>query len=303
MSIDEKYEKIKEWVKKLSDINYQNDHFIFIDGLVFYRSQGNISQICIDWDIILMSEIIQLYDELKEIIGGIRMKDVNYWDDIHKNSWDKGINGLFQTAVFAAQTLSNLSIRHWEKFMNAGSLLDVGCAWGQAGAIFDGLFKYLDVTCIDSSTEACKKVAENYSRIGVLNFSVDRENIDHYDIVYCSQLLAFEQDPKTLLELLARIAEEMLIFVVPYDQNLEGRVTEPIEGHEPGGHISGLTRKDFPKFIEGLERTTFKILERTEICEIPQLLVIYEKLDEKGKADIQFKEKQMDEWWKYLLNR
>jgi hypothetical protein len=99
----------------------------------------------------------------------------------------------------------------------------------------------------------------------------------------------------------------MSIFLVPYDQNLEGwpGEPEPTDEEKPGHHINSMSRKNFPKKLGELERTVFKPIKSTvkNMGTSDQLLVIYERLDEKTMKDIEFEKKQTVERFDYLNNR
>jgi SAM-dependent methyltransferase len=192
-----------------------------------------------------------------------------------------------------------LSIRQYEKLFEAKKLIDIGCGTGEAANIFNGLLKNTDIIANDFSTIAIEQIVDETIAKIVSDFR-DIERI--YDIVYCSQLLAFYKED--LLTDLIKLTNNMLIIAVPYDQNLEGKVTEPIDGHEPGGHKRSFSRKDFPKFISDFERTTFKSISHANHRIIgSQLLVVYEKIDELTKKDLEFDQNQLDAFYKYLETR
>lgn len=221
----------------------------------------------------------------------------NYWEIEHKENWHKGIDGSIQTAMICGAVLSNLSIRQFEKLMASDSLIDIGCGTGEAAGIFDGLLDH-DVFAVDYCEKATRQAP---SRVTAL--CEDFRNLKaRYDIGYCSQLLAFYKD--NLLSELIKLVNEMLIVVVPYDQNMDGRVTEPAEGNEPGGHKRAFSRKDFPKFLGDFERTTFKPMPVTNPRVLgQQLLVVYEIIDDRTKKDIEFDQKQLEDYYEYLGNR
>jgi len=221
----------------------------------------------------------------------------NYWDVEHMENWHSGIDGSIQTAMICGAVLSNLGIRQYEKLTDADTLIDVGCGTGEAAKLFDGLLDY-SVYAVDYCEIAMRQVSNTVTKL-CRDF---RDLKDKYDIVYCSQMLAFYKED--LLLDLAKIAKKMLIIVVPYDQNMDGRVTEPVDGNEPGGHKRAFSRKDFPKFLGDFERTTFKPMPITNQRVLgSQLLVVYEIIDDKTKEDIEFNQKQLDEYYKYLKKR
>lgn len=222
------------------------------------------------------------------------MYDVNYWNDIHKYSWNKGIQRNIQTAIFCAQMLSNLDQRHFEKMWGA-QIVDVGCGQGEAIEILR-VFSHM-VTGIDFSEVAASKNPYIECR--------DYRSMEETDVIYCSQLLCFEEKPAFSLGLLEKMARKMLILMVPYDQVMTGRLGEPIKGHSPGDHIQTFTKSWFPKYLGKFERTKCKALPITnrDICPISQLLVVYEIVDEKTKADFAYDYKEYDDRIEYLLSR
>jgi SAM-dependent methyltransferase len=222
------------------------------------------------------------------------------WNKELKENWEKGINGNYQTAHFISQVLANIDMRHYEKLDSAKRLLDYGCAMGQAAKILGALFPKLKILCYDKSDYAMEKIKEN--SLEVIS-SMPKKLRDEFDVIYCSNTIEHFDN----LNLCEFEAKEMTIFLVPYDQNLQGWPGEPVpeKGNTPGGHTKVFSRKDFPKQLGSLERTVFKPIKETvkNMGTSDQLLVIYEKFDEQTKKDIAFEKKQVEERFDYLDNR
>lgn len=222
------------------------------------------------------------------------------WNKELKENWEKGINGNYQTAHFISQVLANIDMRHYEKLSKAKTLLDFGCAFGQASIILSALFRNLEITCFDTAEVAISKIKKEQPEF---NATTERQDSKNYDVVYCSNTIEHFKS----INLDDFEAKEILIILVPYDQNLQGwpGEPEPIEGQTPGGHEITFSRKNFPKKIGNLERTMFKPIKETvkNMGTGDQLLVVYEKYDEITKKDIEFEKKQTNERFEYLTKR
>lgn len=222
------------------------------------------------------------------------------WNKELKENWEKGINGNYQTAHFVSQVLANIDMRHFEKLSKAKSLLDFGCAFGQASIVLSSLFKNLEITCFDTAEVAVDKIKKKQPGF---NVTTKKQDANLYDVVYCSNTI----EHFSSINLNDFEAKEMLIILVPYDQNLQGWPgdLEPKEGEKPGGHEITFSRKNFPKTIGKLERTMFKPIRETvkNMGTGDQLLVVYEKYDEIAEKDIEFEKKQTNERFEYLGNR
>jgi SAM-dependent methyltransferase len=296
-------------LKKAIYINGVDDMLKWFDRWWFYHDgYHNYDFFASDiWPKGYLVDVCDHCGEIKEIPknlyeGGIVQVGLckcmkNYWDIEHAENWHKGIDGSIQTAMLCGQVLGSLSIRQYEKLMDADNLIDVGCGTGEAAAIFDG---FLDGNIF--AVDYCEKALSQLS-YSIIKLCSDFRNLGNkYDVVYCSQMLAFYKED--LLSDLANLAKKMIIIVVPYDQNMDGRITEPADGNEPGGHKRAFSRKDFPKFLDNFERTTFKPMPITNQRVLgSQLLVVYELIDDKTKKDIEFDQKQLDDYYEHLENR
>lgn len=219
------------------------------------------------------------------------------WNKEFKENWHKGINGNYQTIHFAAKVLSNLDMRHFEKIERAKSFLDYGCALGQTSIIFGALFMNLDITCYDISEFALNEISKKSPIIGVTNQKPDCKN---YDIVYCSNVIEhFDEVNLDEFE-----ANEMTIFLVPYDQIIDGWPGEP-EQNSMGDHKISFSVKNFKRKLGKLERTLYKPIKSTvlNMGTDDQLLVVYEKFDDLTEKDIDFEKKQVIERYDYLMDR
>ena len=221
------------------------------------------------------------------------------WKNEIVENWRKGIDGKFQTALFAMNALSNLNPRQLERIEKAQNVLDIGCALGGAAKIFKSINNEINYIGYDKySVELAKQEVTDES------FTDKKQDCKLNDIVYCSQMLCYDDIKLEDLE-----ANEMLIILEPSDQNFDGwpdeydKSSEDIE--KPGGHTKALTRKDFPKKLGELRRTTFKLIPYTskDLNDCYMTLIVYEKLDEKTLYDIDFDRTERENRFEFLEKR
>ena len=212
------------------------------------------------------------------------------WDNEYKHNWEKGINGSYQTIHLVSHMLSNIDIRHFEKLEKSNSLIDFGCAFGQASKIFNSLFENLNVTAYDFSEVATNKIK------GINTTNIEPV-INDFDILYCSNVLEHIKG----FDINKFEAREMSIFLVPYDQEInEAEILD-----NSINHINSLSLKDFPKKLGKLTRTTFRIIKSTisNMATETQILIIYEKIDDATIKDIEFEKEQLNRRFEHLTNR
>jgi hypothetical protein len=217
------------------------------------------------------------------------------WKKELKENWRKGIDGKFQTILFAMNSLSNLNPRQMERIEKANNILDFGCALGGASKIFKAFNEKIVYTGYDKYSKelALKEVQKDI-------FTDIKPNCLDYDIVYSSQNLCYGD----ITKLSDLEAKEMLIILEPYDQNFDGYPDET-EKQNPGGHDTGLSRVDFPKKLGNLTRTTFKCIPYTskDLNDCNMILVVYEKLDSKTLYDIDYDRTERNNRYEYLEKR
>jgi hypothetical protein len=220
------------------------------------------------------------------------------WNKEHEENWGIGIVGPYQTYHFISSALSNLNIRQWGRLCKARNILDYGCAWGQATELLSHFSKTVGY---DSSSTAISEART--TRPGEFHghgeFTNNKPDISAFDIVYCSNVMEHGG-----LDISDLIGAKMSIILVPHDQILDGWPNENTSEEKPGGHSKSMSIIDFPKTVGHMRRTTYKHIPEIskELCQGAQLLVIYEVLDEELNKDINFKKKQSDEFYSYLID-
>jgi teichuronic acid biosynthesis glycosyltransferase TuaH len=144
------------------------------------------------------------------------VNSMNYWERRFQTDW--GVhNGPRQTEMFAALALRMLP--EWligDIKANGRSILDFGCAEGEAVAAFANYFgSGVSVSGIDFSQSAIDSARRKYGNLefihGDVN-SIERQ----YDVVFSSNTLEHFQDPISALKSLARRAKNYVVLLLPF---------------------------------------------------------------------------------------
>lgn len=143
--------------------------------------------------------------------------DVNskdYWDRRFHEDWED-CNGPFQTEMFARVALR--SMPGWlvqDVRTRSLSIVDVGCAEGDAVNLLSKYFAGSDVVGCDFSTVAIAKAQERYPELSF--FCGDAADVGRaFDVVFCSNVMEHFSDPLQLMDRLSRVALRHLILMVP----------------------------------------------------------------------------------------
>jgi len=142
-----------------------------------------------------------------------------WWDEEFRAKWIYGIDGRLQTAYYASLLLTSVDNIILEIIQNADSILDYGCALGEATSILNTINH--NVTGYDFSDEAINLANINFPH---LVFKNELNFLDKYDVIYCSNVLEHFEDPHTKLEEISKHCNNYIIILVPYNQ-------EPNEFH------------------------------------------------------------------------
>ncbi len=138
-------------------------------------------------------------------------------------AWEQG-NGRQQTEIFA-RCFDEVITFPAGKF----TLLDVGCALGQAAAFFARRYPEAAVSATDVSDVAISRGKAEYGDM-VHFFTEDIQGITGpYDVIYCSNVLEHFHDFREKSMHLAACCRRLCI-MVPYNQRQRGRKLVPDAG-------------------------------------------------------------------------
>ncbi|WP_411893496.1 class I SAM-dependent methyltransferase [Winogradskyella sp. A2] len=143
------------------------------------------------------------------------MENINtkdYWESRFKSkNWGK--SGNRQTKEYAIANVSKMSL---SKNFN-GSILDYGCALGDAIPIYHKAFPNAKLRGIDFSRIAIKTCENNYGNIAKFE-SGNYEIVKKQDIIIASHVMEHLTDDKIVVDELLSRCNELYIFV-PYMEN------------------------------------------------------------------------------------
>ena len=104
-----------------------------------------------------------------------------YWDFRLKHNW-KAVGGQFQTEFFCMSIFANINFFNLTEI---NSILDYGCATGDASPVLRTFFPKAEIFISDYSDVGIKIALKKFSRIGIKEFHFDRK----VDLVYCSNVI------------------------------------------------------------------------------------------------------------------
>tara|TARA_B110000259_G_scaffold184220_1_gene230836 strand:- start:1104 stop:1736 length:633 start_codon:yes stop_codon:yes gene_type:complete len=142
------------------------------------------------------------------------MKNINtkkYWESRFKSSsWGK--KGIQQTREYAISNVTQMGVN--EDF--TGSILDFGCAFGDAIPIYCATFPNATFSGIDISKNAIKQCKNKYGNIAKFK-TVNDGAIKNHDLIIASHVLEHITDDKSTVKMLLSKCKELFIFV-PYKE-------------------------------------------------------------------------------------
>lgn len=146
------------------------------------------------------------------------VNDRAYWNDyFSEGQWEK-FDGPAQTRFFAHVAFDALSEKHRREFhANKFSILDAGCAEGDATDFLAEQFPESRVLGVDFAAEAIQRARKHYPH---REFAVaDLEHLpDDFDVVFCSNVLEHFPDPAAQMQRLTRVARVYLAVLVPFEE-------------------------------------------------------------------------------------
>jgi len=157
------------------------------------------------------------------------------WESYSHDEWEKN-RGRAQTRLFARYFLETvrLPVEH-------GTVLDVGCAMGDAAPEFHERYPDLKFTGCDVSDNAIQRAKDDYGNIASFEKWSFSEIRGHYDIIYCSNTLEHFENSLTIAEsLLTRC--RWLYILVPY---LELRDGKRLQTDKSEWHVATFDERSF----------------------------------------------------------
>lgn len=141
----------------------------------------------------------------------ININTKQYWESRFKSgSWNK--SGQRQTREYA-----NANVKHMELPFNfAGTLLDFGCAQGDAIPIYKEAFPNAKISGIDISDSAIETCQQRFGDIAGF-ISGDFTNISKKDVIIASHIMEHLSDDKNIVRDLLSKCKNLYVFV-PYKE-------------------------------------------------------------------------------------
>lgn len=138
------------------------------------------------------------------------------WESYFRDEWEKN-RGRTQTRLFARYFLGTVRLP-----VDRGTLLDVGCAMGDAIPEFHRQYPLLKLTGCDVSENAIQKAILDYGDIAKFEKWSFDDIGEHYDIIYCSNTLEHFENYIEIAELLLTRCRWLYI-LVPYMELRDGK--------------------------------------------------------------------------------
>lgn len=129
-----------------------------------------------------------------------------YWETRFIKNW-KG-NGEIQTTEYAKENVKNLPIKNYFK----GTLLDFGCAMGDAIPIYAKSFPNAKLIGVDISETAIKLCKEKYGTIADF-FSGSIKDIPPVDVIIASHVMEHITNDKIIVKELLKKCKYLFVFV------------------------------------------------------------------------------------------
>lgn len=163
----------------------------------------------------------------------------SYWDWCFANGQWESNSGREQTRLFAKHLLRHIDVP-FPRF----SMLDVGCALGDAVAIWHERYPDAELYGCDVSDKAIEKAKQTYGRVATF-FSSGYDSLDgRWDIITCSNVLEHVNNPSAVAETLLSHCS-ILYVMTPYREIGVGR---------PGPGFSHVSIMDEHSFDDLLTR-------------------------------------------------
>jgi hypothetical protein len=157
---------------------------------------------------------------LQEKISPLNVNSKSTWDAYSRDGWEKN-NGREQTKLFAEYFLKKVK---FPKRVN--SLLDVGCAMGDALPVFHQHYPDINLFGCDFSEYFILQAQESYGSIAHFSVCSFEQIKSVYDVIYCSNVL---EHFETYRDIARKLLEHCnwLYVLVPYQEMNNGQPLQP----------------------------------------------------------------------------
>lgn len=173
-------------------------------------------------------------------ISTLNKNTKEHWENYFKNEWEKN-DGRNQTRLFAHFFLNTISLPK-----EARSLLDVGCALGDALSEINTRYPHLKLFGCDFSSYAIENARKTYGNIATFENWSFEEIKGYYDIIYCSNTLEHFENYLDISQKLLTHCKRLYI-LVPY---LEMRNGQKLNVDPNYQHVATFDKNSFDPLLE-----------------------------------------------------
>lgn len=149
------------------------------------------------------------------------MSDINsyqWWEEyFERGNWEAN-GGNAQTLFFGKVLLENIRTEYlMEMNEKRYEICDFGCACGEFTYLLGKKLPECNVTGMDISKAAIKRAKRNYCKIEFMVQDIF-ESHKKFDVIFCSNVLEYFENPYKILEKLLRLTRKYLVVMVPYKE-------------------------------------------------------------------------------------
>jgi SAM-dependent methyltransferase len=182
-----------------------------------------------DGVMLFLSKVIKYFwMKLSIFLNHHPINSSKYWEVRMKYNWDF-VGGGRQTLYFASSVFANVDKKLLGQLK---SILDYGCATGDASPIFNIFYPEAKIFLHDISPSGVAKALNKFNRF----LPVFKWNSEQVDLVYCSNVIEHVSDPSLLVDELIKSSNKFVLIQAPWDEKLpNGDKISPNTPH--GEHI------------------------------------------------------------------
>ena len=170
-----------------------------------------------------------------------KINSKKYWDFRLKHNW-KAVGGASQTQFFCISAFANINFYNLHKI---NSILDYGCATGDASPVLRTFFPAAEIYISDCSNVGIQMALKKFSKLDIKEFSFDRK----VDFVYCSNVIEHIENPREFVKSLIRLSQKYILIQCPWDErHHDGALITSL--NPLSEHIWTVNKDFFNQFIE-----------------------------------------------------